>query len=679
MPDRPRRSAGVLFVDLPRTAAAAVCLFVAGVLGVTLVCGQTVAGGQTSVRWAPTTSSGSNPGSAPFPSGNATGSGSSVLNRLRSAASRMEPEEVPPPRAMPPAPNDAGQARDQAAAPGKPVRIPVASSAPDERVEIRQSGGQISLTARAVPLNQLVMLLGQQLGINIVCADTVSMPVSLTVERVSLEDALSAVCSISGCCWAESNGIIHITSTSATSKVPADVQGRQLKVFRLDFSSARDMDAAVKGLLSPVGQSFTTEAKNTDNRRTQEVLVVQDLPGNLRSIEQYVAQVDRPPRQVMIEAHILSIDLSSGLEHGVDFKYLFAHLAQANLQVGNIPKTLATNPAGQFLFTFDGTHFDMIVKALSSQAATKTLGSPKLLVLDGQEARIQMGKQLGYYVQTTTETSTTQSVNFLDVGTILRVTPRISADNQILMRVRPEVSDGDVIEGLPRSTTTEVETDVMLPDGRGMVLGGLIDEKDTENQEKVPLLGDLWLVGRIFQKRTVSRERHEVIICLLPRIVPCALADNDRHALEVERGRTPLVFPDLKRYPRPWEGQLPDAVENPWLLREHLPSPQRREERRQMQPGDPAEAHPYYAGQPPYQGVPMPWPPSASPAPQPPSNAVRPTSYEPEGDRPETPRSRAAAPLPGASPVKHARFDQPAAAPLRYVVPLSEKMMRDER
>jgi hypothetical protein len=331
-----------------------------------------------------------------------------------------------------------------------------------------------------------------------------------------------------------------------------------------------------------------------------------------------------------------------------------------------------------FVFTFDGSHFTSIVEALSTQAAAKTLASPKVLVLNGQEARIQVGKQLGYYVQTTTETSTTQSVNFLDVGTILRVTPRISCDNQILMRVKPEVSDGDVVEGLPRSSTTQVETDVMLPDGRGMVLGGLIDEKDREDQQKVPLLGDLWLVGRIFQRRIVSRERHEIIICLLPRIVPDVLADNDRHAQEVERGRTPLLTPDVERYPRPWEGQLPDAVDKPWRLRDYLPNPQRRQEKHLTPPGHPAEVQPYYTGGMPEQGTPMPWSPSAAPDQQPRSSPVHQTSYEDKSIRPNALQSLGAAPFPGAAPVTNARFDQPAAAPLRYTVPLSERM-RDER
>jgi type II secretory pathway component GspD/PulD (secretin) len=403
-----------------------------------------------------------------------------------------------------------------------------------------------------------------------------------------------------------------------------------VRVFRLDYIAAKDLETAIKPMLSPVGQAFVTETKTQDNRRTQDVLTVQDLPSYLRPIEQCVAELDRAPRQVLIEAHILAVDLNSQLTHGVDFKHLFAHLAQAQFAVQGFASAAAPQA---FLFTFNGTHFDNIVEALRTQSAAKTLASPKVLVLNGQEARFQLGKQLGYRVRTATETSTMESVNFLDVGKVLKVTPRITADNRVLMHVKPEVSDGNVDPKteLPNSATTQVETDVMLPDGRGMVLGGLIDEKDEETQQKVPLLGDIWIVGRIFQRRTVTRERQEIIICLMPRIVPEDLPCDDRHESEVMRSQTPLVTDDLQRYPRPWEGVLPDAVDKPFRIKNSLPGskPGRADnECRPLPYGCPVESIPYYGGGQAIQSAPL--PPFRPDAAAPPSRQepVRQTSYE---------------------------------------------------
>jgi Flp pilus assembly secretin CpaC len=96
-----------------------------------------------------------------------------------------------------------------------------------------------------------------------------------------------------------------------------------------------------------------------------------------------------------------------------------------------------------------------------------------------------------------------------------------------------------------------------------MVIGGLIRETDNDQQSKVPLLGDLWLVGRLFQLHHTLRERKEYIITLIPHIVPGALARDDRHSVEVQRTQTRLLTNTMERIDRPWEPSLPDAVANP--------------------------------------------------------------------------------------------------------------------
>src|SRR5690606_7175650 len=105
----------------------------------------------------------------------------------------------------------------------------------------------------------------------------------------------------------------------------------------------------------------------------------------------------------------------------------------------------------------EGSHLNALIEAVKSTTDAKTLASPKVAVLNGQQAKIQIGGKLGYLVTTTTQTSTMQNVNFLETGVILSVTPVITDDNQILMHVRPEVSSGRINSdtGLPDSETTE--------------------------------------------------------------------------------------------------------------------------------------------------------------------------------------------------------------------------------
>jgi hypothetical protein len=134
------------------------------------------------------------------------------------------------------------------------------------------------------------------------------------------------------------------------------------------------------------------------------------------------------------------------------------------------------------------------------------------------------------------------------------------------MQVKPEVSGGRINpdSGLPEEDTTEVETTIMLNDGQGMVIGGLIKEEDIEIQRKPPILGDLWLVGRLFGRQSVTRSRREIIIALVPRVLPCPQPPTPREAIEFERATMPLLDGQLRRMDRtPWEPQLPDAMRDP--------------------------------------------------------------------------------------------------------------------
>jgi hypothetical protein len=140
------------------------------------------------------------------------------------------------------------------------------------------------------------------------------------------------------------------------------------------------------------------------------------------------------------------------------------------------------NPAATQAFFLQATAPNLtgLVECLKTTADAKTLASPLIRAVNGQESRLQVGEQLGFRVTTTTETSTLESVEFLNVGVVLSVIPQISRDGQVLMRIMPEVSSGDVNPdtGLPEEQTTELQTDVMLASGQGVVIGGLIKEND---------------------------------------------------------------------------------------------------------------------------------------------------------------------------------------------------------
>ena len=320
--------------------------------------------------------------------------------------------------------------------------------------------------------------------------------------------------------WVNRDGIILITSLSGSTQLSPEVQGRQTEIFELDFVSASVVSETVTNFLSPIGKMTVVESDQADNRRTREMIVVEDISQAIDRIAAYIEQVDCPPRQVLIEAHILQVSLKDNEVNGVNFD-AFARIAGAKVHLKTVGfASAAATPA--FLATVNGTDLDAVIQLLQTTNDTKTLGSPKVLVLNQQEAMVHVGEDLGYQTTVTSELQSTQAPQFLQVGVLLTITPRITRDNRVLLHVRPEVSTGviDPITQVPNKKTTELETDVMLDDGEGMVIGGLIDEQDLTNQSKVPYLGDMWRVGFLFRKSDITKERKEVIIALVPRIRP---------------------------------------------------------------------------------------------------------------------------------------------------------------
>ena len=411
----------------------------------------------------------------------------------------------------------APQATEVLPAPRLQATVPIAGSGLASDVQLSENqDGLITLIVRDKPLSQVVALLAQTQELNIVASNSIDAVISITLRDVPLEQALTAILSVANYTWVKRNNIILITSLTDSGNLPADVQGRQIQVFDLDFAKASNVAEAVTNFLSPIGKVTISQSDPADNRLTQERVVVEDLPESLARIAEFICQIDQPPRQVLIEAHVLQVTLDDTCKCGVNLDAL-VRISNANLA---LKTTGFANPSAPqaFLATLTGGDLGGVIELLQTTTDTKTLGSPKILAINEQEARIQVGEQLGFKVTTTTETSTLESVQFLDVGVVLSIVPRITRDNRVLLHVKPEVSKGEVNPetGLPQEETTELETDIMLEDGQGMIIGGLIKETDSVTQQKVPYLGEVKGIGWLFRRSEVNKERVEIIIALVP-------------------------------------------------------------------------------------------------------------------------------------------------------------------
>ena len=453
-------------------------------------------------------------------------------------------------------------------------RVPLAGPELGEEFEMsRGSNGMISLVVRDKPLSHVLAALAQAHGLNIVASNDIDALISITLHEVPLEEALNAILAVANYTWVKRGNIILITSLNGAANLPPDVQGRQIQVFDLDFASATTVAESVTGFLSPIGKVTVSESDPADNRMTRELVIVEDLPESLARIAGYIAQVDCPPRQVLIEAHILQVTLDDTTRCGVDLHALL-RMGSADVNIFSIPSLASgvlqgggdlgvPNPLSPpaSVATFSSNDLQAVIDMLQTTTDAKSLGSPKVLVLNEQQASLQVGDQLSFRVTTTTETSSLESVQFLDVGVILRITPRITRDGRVLLYVEPEVSSGAINpdSGLPETSRTNLQTNVMLRDGQGMVIGGLIKEIDSVQQSKIPYLGDVKGLGWFFRRSEITKERVEIIVTLVPRIQPYEPCYQAYEQGELVKAGVPLMQGPLCRTDRPWDPILPDG------------------------------------------------------------------------------------------------------------------------
>ena len=282
----------------------------------------------------------------------------------------------------------------------------------------------------------------------------------------------------------------------------------------------------------------------------EDVIVVQDYSDNLAIVDGMIAKLDVMPMQVLIEAVIIRVQLNRTQQLGVNFGAvdqmhtllgIVGDSQQFGQTVGFAPlKLLNTNGSVQGVATVggngvNGTQFgnpgygikfgyiggnaSTFVQALETLGKTNVLATPRVLVLNKQRAEIQLGDRLGYRTLVTNLTSTIQQIQFLNTGTLLRLRPFISDDGMIRMEIHPERATGSVdANGVPSTNTARMTTNVMIPNGATLVIGGLIENEDDVNQSGVPGLNRLPVVGALFRNRNQNLVKTEVVILLTPRI-----------------------------------------------------------------------------------------------------------------------------------------------------------------
>jgi len=373
--------------------------------------------------------------------------------------------------------------------------VTVAAPAPDV----------MSYTFRDTPIGELFNMISRTAHVNIVLARGVTGNVSISLYDLTVRQAIEAIAEAGGYTVTERHGGFLISDAKVAQKeLAASMQVRALKVRYTDVKKAGEI------LARQVGASSTVTV--LDSTRT---LVVESTEAGLARAARVLQEIDSPPKQILIEAKILEITLDQDDVFGIDWTRIFSESGPNTAGITGL--TASTGP--RFFFNVVNRNIDAHLTALTNKGRVHTLATPRLLALEDQEATTNVGDQLGYRLTTTINNVTTESIQFLDTGVILRVTPSIDIDGRILMKVRPEVSSGSVSAGIPSKKTTEVNTQLIARDGQPVLIGGLIKSSSNYRRQGIPILADLPLVGRAFSSTDDGGSTTETIVLITPHIV----------------------------------------------------------------------------------------------------------------------------------------------------------------
>lgn len=433
------------------------------------------------------------------------------------------------------------------------VLVPLAVEPLAPNIDIAGEQGLVTLEATGAELKSVLRMIADHHGLNLVIGPEVNGPVTVSIRGARLEEVLDAILGVAGFAWNRVDNLLYVTAASASGMDPR-VQGRNLQVYPLDYVAATDVEPVVNGLLSPVGNAYVNEANSADQLRTREVLIVEDTMAAHSRIAQYIAQIDIAPRQVLVEAHVLQVALTDEERHGINLRGL-ARLEGSQITLEG--SGFADGSSGEPLLTLrvDGRDMNSLIELIRRHSDSRTLASPKISVVNHQEAKIQIGQRLPYSVATTTQTTTVESVEFLEVGIVLTVRPIITADGNVLMSVLPKVSGGKITQnGFPEEETTEVQTTILMQDGGGVIIGGLIREEDVQARAIVPYFGRIPVLGHLFRRRSSDSRRNELIVALVTHVMPDPYGPRHHErreldqtlpeyaASELHQGQQPLII-----------------------------------------------------------------------------------------------------------------------------------------
>jgi type IV pilus assembly protein PilQ len=431
----------------------------------------------------------------------------------------------------------------------------------------RYTGEKLSLNFQNVEVRAVLNVIADFTDLNIITSDTVAGNITLRLKDVPWDQALEIILQTRGLDSRRNGNVIWIAPRDelATREKLAleaqqqisDLEQTRTETFAMSYQKAADVQ---KLLSDPTQRILSKRGSAVVDARTN-TLFVQDTPSRLEEVRKLLAKIDVAVRQVMIEARIVEADETFSRNLGVKLGYLDnkglngtgtpgvslpggnkalvsgnylgsgEQLGQASVTGGSfIPNTqfvqLPANglngfPAGTLslsIFSQTMQRFLFLeLSALEADGKGKIISSPRVLTADQVEALIEQGTEIPYQAATS---SGATAVSFRKASLALKVKPQITPDGNISMSLDVNKdAPGAATPGGVAINTKHVKTEVLVENGGTVVIGGIYEQNDRTDITKVPLLGDLPIIGWMFKNSSVSTGKTELLVFITPRIV----------------------------------------------------------------------------------------------------------------------------------------------------------------
>jgi len=379
-------------------------------------------------------------------------------------------------------------------------------------------GKNINLDFRDIAVRDLLQILAEFAGKNIIVSDNVTGNISINLIDVSWRNALQTIVKIENLSIQENVDTVFVSSNNpqgSAQSVTSYQQSLQTTFLPVHYAKATDFAEIItknRNFLSQEGSIIADPRTNS--------LMVQDQPQYLQAVHQYLKRIDIPVKQVLIEARIVYADTNFMRDLGLKFGTTVKDSSQ---NIGGVNMDLpAKFEAGYASFAIaklgEGRLLDLELAALESEGRGRVVSNPKLVTANREPAYIEAGDEIPYQEKTS---SGATSLVFKKAVLGLKVTPEITTTNQVNLHLQlnqDKVSTSN-INGEPAIQTREIQTQVSIKSGQTVVLGGIYEESTNHVIHRIPFLSSIPILGLLFQSKQTQIEHKELLIFVTPKVV----------------------------------------------------------------------------------------------------------------------------------------------------------------